>query len=219
MKKSTYSIQEIEEKLYVAVISDALDALGLTEQSPDISFSIHTGKNKLVGRCKTTLWSDMYHMDPNPYELELKAVDACSPGEVLIAAASGSNRSGIWGELLSTAAVNRGCMGALVDGSIRDIAKIKDMDFTVFAKGKRVYDSQNRQRVIDIDVPVEIGGVLFCPGDLVFCDEDGVVVIPQEVEEAAIENAMLKVNAENITRDEIKKGMKATDAYKKYGVL
>ena len=219
MKKTTYSIQEIKDKLYVAVISDALDGLGFTAQSPDISFSIHTGKPKLVGRCKTTLWSDMYHTDPNPYELELKAVDACLPGEIFIAAAAGSNRSGIWGELLSTAAINSGCIGALVDGSIRDIAKIREMGFTVFAKGKRVYDSQNRQRVIDIDVPVEIGGVLFCPGDLVFCDEDGVVVIPQEVEETAIEKAMLKVNAENITRDEIKKGMKASEAYKKYGVL
>ncbi|MDN3687053.1 RraA family protein [Cyclobacterium jeungdonense] len=219
MKKTNYSLQEMEEKLYVAVISDALDGLGFTAQSPDISFSIHTGKVKLVGRCKTTLWSDLYHMDPNPYELELKAVDDCQPGEIFIAAAAGSNRSGIWGELLSTAARNSGCTGALVDGSIRDISKINDMGFTVFAKGKRVYDSQNRQRVIDIDVPVEIGGVRFCPGDLVFCDEDGVVVIPQEVEEAAIEKAMLKVNAENITRDEIKKGMKATDAYKKYGVL
>ncbi len=219
MNKTNYSLQEMEEKLYVAVISDALDGLGFTAQSPDISFPIHTGKAKLVGRCKTTLWSDMYHMDPNPYELELKAVDDCQPGDIFIAAAAGSNRSGIWGELLSTAARNSGCIGALVDGSIRDITKIREMDFTVFAKGKRVYDSQNRQRVIDIDVPVEIGGVLFCPGDLVFCDEDGVVVIPQEVEEAAIEKSMLKVNAENITRDEIKNGMKATDAYKKYGVL
>ncbi|MEX2511851.1 MAG: RraA family protein [Cyclobacteriaceae bacterium] len=219
MKKTNYSIQEMEEKLYVAVISDALDGLGFTAQSPDITFSIHTGKPKLLGRCKTTLWSEMYHEDLNPYELELKAVDACKPGEIFIAGAAGSNRSGIWGELLSTAASNSGCIGALVDGSIRDIAKIRDMGFTVFAKGKRVYDSQNRQRVIDIDIPVEIGGVLFCPGDLVFCDEDGVVVIPQEVEVTAIEKAMLKVNAENITRDEIKKGLKATDAYKKYGVL
>lgn len=219
MKKTNYSIREMEEKLYAAVVSDALDSLGLTSQSPDISFPVHTGKASLVGRCKTTLWSDMYHVDPNPYELELKAVDDCQPGEIFIAAAAGSNRSGIWGELLSTAASNRGCIGALVDGSIRDISKIRDMGFTVFAKGKRVYDSQNRQRVIDIDVPVEIGGVVFCPGDLVFCDEDGVVVVPQEVEEAAIEKAMQKVNAENITRDEIKKGMKATDAYEKYGVL
>ncbi|MEX0884719.1 MAG: RraA family protein, partial [Cyclobacteriaceae bacterium] len=191
MKKTNYSIQEMEEKLYVAVISDALDALGFTNQSPDISFSIHAGKPKMVGRCKTTLWSDLNHTDPNPYELELKAVDACRPGEIFIAAAAGSNRAGIWGELLATAAANRGCVGALVDGSIRDISKIRDMGFTVFAKGKRVYDSQNRQRVIDIDVPVEIGGVLFSPGDLVFCDEDGMVVIPQDVEETVIEKAML----------------------------
>ena len=219
MKEASYSLKEIEENLYVAVISDALDALGYPNQSPEGEFSIQVGKSRLAGRCKTTLWSDMYHKDPNPYELELKAVDDCMPGDVFIAAAAGSTRSGIWGELLSTAAKNRGCVGALVDGCIRDIAKIRDMGFTVFAKGKRVYDSQNRQRVVDIDVPVEIGGVRFCSGDLVVCDEDGVVVVPQKVERAVLTNATQKVYAENTSREAIKKGMKATEVYKKYGIL
>jgi regulator of RNase E activity RraA len=89
----------------------------------------------------------------------------------------------------------------------------------VFARGTSPYDSQNRQRVIDYDVPVEIGGVLFQPGDLVFADMDGVVVVPQQVEQEALSRAWRKVHEENITRDAINNGMKATDAYKKYGTL
>ena len=93
------------------------------------------------------------------------------------------------------------------------------MGFAVFALGTSIYDSANRQRVIDIDVPVEISGVTFSSGDLVFADEDGVVVVPQQIEELAIQRAWEKVHAENITRDAIKAGMKAVAAYEKYGVL
>lgn len=212
-------VQKIQEELYSAVICDALDSMGCRNQSPRIEFQAYTGINQLVGRCKTTLWVDMYHEDPNPYELELQAVDSCRPGDVMIAAASGSLRSGIWGELLSTAARNSGCAGALVHGAIRDISKMTQMEFPVFATAKSPYDSQNRQRVVDTDIPVEIDGILFSPGDLVFCDMDGVVVIPRNIEEEVIEKAFEKVSAENVTRDEIKNGMKAIEAYKKYGVL
>jgi 4-hydroxy-4-methyl-2-oxoglutarate aldolase len=93
------------------------------------------------------------------------------------------------------------------------------MGFPVFARGTCIYDSLNRQRVIDINIPVEIDGVTFANGDLVFADADGVVVVPQDVEEEAIRGAWEKANSENIVRDAIRKGMKAVDAFEKYGVL
>lgn len=215
----SYSIEEIEQKLYGAVISDALDSLGYRNQSPGIPLHAFTGIEKLVGRCKPTLWADMFHEDPAPYELELLAVDSCREGDVLIAAAGGSMRSGIWGELLSTAARNSGCRGVVVDGAVRDIATMRQMKFPVFARGRSVYDSLHRQRVIDMDVPVEIAGVTFEPGALVFCDPDGVVVIPLAAEKEALDRAFRKVEAENISRDAIRQGMKATEAYKKFGIL
>ncbi len=209
----------MRESLYAAVIADALDSLGFRHQSPRVCLRPYSGDALLVGRCKTTLWADMYHEDPRPYELELRAVDRCQADDVMIAAASGSCHSALWGELLSTAARNSGCVGAVVDGAIRDVAKMRTMQFPVFARRTSVYDSQNRQRVIDLDVPVEIDGVRFCPGDLVFADLDGVVVVPQEIEDRAIERAWQKVHDENRTRDAIRGGLKATEAYAKYGVL
>lgn len=209
----------MREHLYVAVVCDALDGLGYRGQAPQVALTPWTGQGLLVGRCKTTLWTDMFHEDPHPYELELRAVDECRPDDVLIAAAGGSMRSGIWGELLTTAARNRGCIGAVVDGAIRDVEKIMPMNFPVFARGVCPYDSQNRQRVVDLDVPVEMDGVRFAPGNLVFADRDGVVVVPQEAEREAIRRAWKKVHAENVTRDAIRAGMKATEAYEKYGVL
>jgi 4-hydroxy-4-methyl-2-oxoglutarate aldolase len=213
------TLAEMRQHLYSAVVCDALDAAGLTNQSPRVPIRPLTGGGVLVGRCKTTLWADMAHADPQPYELELQAVDTCRPDDVLIAAAGGTTRSGLWGELLSTAARRSGCVGAIVDGAVRDVVKMTAMGFAVFARGTCVYDSKDRNRVIDVDVPVEIDGVRFSPGDLVFADADGIVVVPQAAEAKVIEAAWNKVHAENEVRDAIRAGMTATEAFRKYGVL
>ena len=213
------SLSQARAELYVAVVSDALDALGRSRQVLDVELRPMTGQGLLIGRARTTLWGDMYHVDPRPYELELQAVDACQPDEVLVCAAAGSMHSGIWGELLSTAAKNRGCAGALVDGAVRDVTKMTSMGFNVFARGVNPRDSQNRQRVVDLNVPVEIGGVRIEPGDLIVADVDGVVVVPQRLEAETLERAWNKVHAENITRDAIRGGMLAVEAYRKFGVL
>lgn len=209
----------MREVLYSAVVCDALDAHGLTKQSPRVPLRPLTVQSVLIGRAKTTLWAEMAHPDPRPYELELKAVDTCRPDDVLIAAAGGSMRSGLWGELLSTAARRSGCVGVIVDGAVRDTVRMEAMGFPVWARGTCIYDSKDRNRVIDIDVPVEIDGVRFAPGDLVVADRDGVVVVPQDVEAAVIRHAWDKVHAENTVRDAIAAGMSAAAAFNKYGVL
>ena len=217
--KTEITLPMMRESLYSAAVCDVLDSLGYTHQSPRVQLPPVTTEGLLVGRCKTTLWSDIYHEDPKPYDLELRAVDACQQDDVLIAAAGGSIRSGVWGELLSTAARNRGCVGAIVHGMVRDTDPMRAMDFPVFATGMSPYDSKNRSRVVDMDVTVEIDGVRFCPGELVFADRDGVVVVPAAVETEAIQGAWEKVHAENEVRDAIRGGMLATEAYDRFGVL
>ena len=215
------NLSQVREHLYSAVISDALDAAGYREQClvPKLPLSPRTGITRLAGRCRTTRWEDIDFEDPEPYKLELEAVDDCDPDDIIIAAASGSMRSGIWGELLSTASRNRGCAGVLVDGAVRDIAAMRQMKFPVFASGVSPYDSLNRQRVIERDEPVEVGGVTIRSGDFLFADEDGVVIVPQNVEGEVLTAAWKKVHAENEVRDAIREGLGATDAFAKYGVL
>ncbi|MCC6881613.1 MAG: RraA family protein [Verrucomicrobiales bacterium] len=210
---------QIQEHLYSAVISDALDAAGFRDQVLSVSLLPMTGGLCLFGRCRTTEWEDIDFEDPRPYELELKAVDECEGGDVLIAAAGGSMRSGIWGELLSTAARNRGCVGALVDGAVRDVDKMRSMDFTVFAAALCPRDSLHRQRVIAVDTPVVIGGVTIHRGDFIFADEDGTVVVPEAEIERILDAAWQKVHAENAVRDDIRSGMSATEVFAKHGVL
>jgi 4-hydroxy-4-methyl-2-oxoglutarate aldolase len=213
------TLEMMRQSLSCALVCDALDTLGLRRQSPAMALPERTMDGLLVGRCKTTLWTDRETPDPHPYENELMAVDTCLPDQVMIAAAAGSMRSGIWGELLSTAARNGGCVGAIVDGAVRDLAQMKEMRFPIFARGASPYDSKDRQEVTAVDVAVEIAGVVFHPNDLVFADVDGVVVVPAEVEEEAIRRAWNKAHDENRTRSAIQQGMKVTEAYRRYGVL
>jgi len=213
-----HELAALRETLYAAVVADVLDSLGFRTQVLAAPLVRQSGDGVLLGRAKTTLWEDVEH-DDKPYELELVAVDECRTDEVIVAAAAGSMRSGIWGELLSTAARNQGCAGAIVDGAVRDVAQMHAMGFPVFARGTSPLDSLHRQRVRAVDVPVEIGGVAIHPGDLVVADLDGVVVIPQAVEGEAIRRAWEKVTAENKVRDEIRSGSKAGEVFKKYGVL
>ncbi|HEX5446298.1 MAG TPA: RraA family protein [Pirellulales bacterium] len=213
------SFAAIRAGLYTAVVADVLDALGFRHQAIAGPLDSMSGDGLLVGRAKTTLWEAVDGLDPNPYELELVAVDACCPDDVLVCAAGGSMASGIWGELLSTAARNSGCAGAIVDGAVRDVAKMHALGFRVFARGTCPLDSLHRQRVSAVDVPVEVGGVQIAPGELVFADADGAVVVPRVIEAEALAKAWDKVTAENRVRDEIRAGSKAGEVFRKYGVL
>lgn len=216
----TITLAMMRDVLSVPLLCDALDSFGFTRQSPRLPIVPITMPDvTLIGRAKTSLWSDMAHPDPEPYKLELAAVDTCKPDDILVCAASGSNRSGIWGELLTTASRNTGCVGVIVDGAVRDVAKMKSMQFPVFARGMNPYDSKDRQRVIDIDVTIELDGIQICPGDLVAADIDGIVIVPQSVEEKVVRAAWKKAHAENEVRDAIRKGMSATKAFETFGVL
>ena len=204
----------------MALLCDALDAVGFGFQSPRLQLAPLTVKSGLlIGRAKTTLWTEMAHVDQEPYKLELAAIDSTQPDDVIVCAASGSMRSGIWGELLSSAARNCGCAGVIVHGAVRDVEKMRAMNFPVFASGKSPYDSRNRQRVVDYDVTLEIGGVRIAPGDLIAADEDGIVVVPQSVETQVVQLAWDKVHAENQVRDAVIGGMSATEAFDTFGVL
>jgi 4-hydroxy-4-methyl-2-oxoglutarate aldolase len=219
MPDCRYELTWLRLHLYVAVVADVLDALGARHQLAAVELRRLSGAAPLVGRAKTTLWEDRDAIDPRPYELELAAVDACGPDDVLVAAADGSLQSGIWGELLSTAAQNRGCVGAIVDGAVRDVAKMNAAGFCVYARRACPRDSLHRQRVVAVDVAVSVGGVRIEPGELVLADDDGLVVVPRALETEALAKAVEKVTAEDRVRDEIRAGASATEVFRKYGVL
>ena len=124
-----------------------------------------------------------------------------------------------WGELLSTAAVARGGRGAVLDGLVRDSTRIKAMGLPVFCTGRQPYDSCGRGIVVDFDIPVAIDGVSVLPGDLVFGDADGVVVIPRAVEAEVLERAWAKVAGENVDARCARAGTSLGEVYRTHGIL
>ena len=214
-------LEELRKRLYSAVLSDVLDELGRRSQAMAAKIRLLDESLVLVGYARTGLFHEVSQVVPgeNPYELEIKIVDDLQPGEVMVFGCSGSERIAPWGELLTTAARARGASGAVTDGFVRDVRGIRDMKFPVFHGGIAPLDSKGRGKVVAIDVPIDCAGVRIESGDLVFGDVDGVVVVPQSLEEAVISRALEKVSSENVTRDELRAGASLKDVFDRHGVL
>ncbi|BDC49354.1 4-carboxy-4-hydroxy-2-oxoadipate aldolase [Bryobacterales bacterium F-183] len=208
-----------EQNLYTAVVSDALDQLGARNQAMREYIRPVYPQARMAGWARTITCSDLYHIPEDPYGIEIEAVDSLLPGEVAVVGTQNSIRNAPWGELLSTASKARGARGAVIDGLVRDVEKIRDLGFPVFATGIKPVDSMGRGLVTAYQVPVECGGVLVHPGDFVFSDFDGTVVIPKAMVPEVIALAHDKVTRENNSRDELMKGAYLRDVFKKYGVL
>ena len=131
------------------------------------------------GWARTIACSDVYHLPADPYAMEIEAIDSIQAGEIVVVSTQQSKRNAPWGELLSTAAKARGARGAVIDGLVRDVRKIEELEFPVLAAGVKPVDSMGRGIVTGYNVPVECGEVLVNPGDFVFADFDGVVVVPK----------------------------------------
>ena len=209
----------LRTKLYTSVVSDVLDRQGLLDQAMAARIRPIEPRMKLVGKAHTVLTADIYQRPENPYVKEIAAVDALKPGDVMVAATNGSERTCLWGELLSTAARARGATGCLIDGHTRDVQRILEMGFPVFCTGFRPVDSSSRSIVIDYGCPVRCGDVLVQPGDIIFADIDGVVVIPQDHLESTVRLALEKVEGENASRAMLEQGFLLRDVYDRYGLL
>jgi 4-hydroxy-4-methyl-2-oxoglutarate aldolase len=210
---------EIKEQLYSAVISDVLDSLGYRNQTMEPRLRPVEPSMVLVGRAKTVLAAEVYRIPDKPYEKQIAALDSIKPGEVFVAALNGSKSSAFFGELMATAIRAAGGRGAVIDGLSRDTKKIVGMGFPVFVAGFRPTDSLGRIEVIESDTPIICAGVWVHPGDLIFGDIDGIVVVPQSIEEQVIAKAKEKVKGENLVRDLLQQGVKISVAFERYGIL
>ena len=204
-------------QLYTPVVADVLDRLGYRQQSMRPEVRPLFPQARCAGFALTVQTVPAREIEPaNPYAGELAAVDALRPGDVMVVSEGAWS---FWGELLSTAARYRGCVGVVIDGYTRDTRRIMEMGFPVFCRGIHPADSMGRLDVAGHNVPITCGGVAVEPGDLVLADHDGVVIVPQVVAEKTLQLAEEKVSGENLVRQALAEGMSATEAFRRYGVL
>ena len=208
-----------QSHLYTAVVSDSLDQLGVRNQAMREYLRPVHNRCTFAGWARTISCSDIYHIPSDPYSVEIEAVDSLLPGEVAVVGTQKSIRNAPWGELLSTAARARGARGAVIDGLVRDVRKIEELGFPVIASGVKPVDSNGRGIVTAYNVPIECGEIVVHPGDFIFADFDGVVVVPKDIVEDVLRLAADKVRRENSSRQELMNGAYLRNVFEKFGVL
>jgi regulator of RNase E activity RraA len=213
----------VRRNLYVPAVCDILDSLGHRNQAMHqrVRPLLPDRKNcGFVGRAKTFRWMETDHViTEDPYGLEIDAMDSLRAGDAVIHSSDYAGTNAPWGELMSTLAKRNGAAGCVCDSQIRDCNRIIDMGFPVYYTGIRPLDSMGRARVMAYDVPVRCGEVLVQPGDLVFADFDGVVVIPRKVEDEVLDLAAEKAQKESLSRQELLNGKTLREVFDKYHVL
>ena len=215
------------QELFTAVVGDIMDKLGFVHQFLPPKIQPLRADMMVIGRAMTVLEADVFEesniSDNNPvmaksFGLMLQALDDLQKNEVYVCTGA-SPRYALWGEIMSSRAMKLKAAGAVVDGYLRDTHGILAMDFPAFAHGSYAQDQGPRGKVIDFRVPLEIGGVRIRPGDIVFGDVDGVLVVPREAEREVFVGAIEKARGEKIVQKAIEEGMSASEAFKKYGIL
>ena len=218
----------MRERLFSAVIGDVLDQLGFRHQFLPQALKPVLPSMVLVGRAMPVLEADYYtdhdsdagqtELSRRPFGLMFQALDDLRADEIYVATGS-SLRYALWGGLMSTRAAALGAAGALLDGYHRDTAEILQRDFPTFSRGSYAQDQGPRGKVVDWRVPVEIDGMRIDPGDIVYGDRDGVLVIPRAVEVEAVQGAWQKVMTESQVRIAIEGGMSTVEAFARFGVM
>lgn len=215
----------LRTELFTAVVGDILDSLGFTRQFLPQAIQPLRDDMVVAGRAMPVLETDYLEqpegatgMAAKPFGLMLEALDDLKPNEVYVAA-GGSLQYAMWGELMSTRAIRLKAAGAVVNGYSRDTPGILALRFPTFSRGRYAQDQRVRGKVVDFRLAVDVEGVRVRPGDVVFGDIDGVLVIPREAEADVFMRALEKASTESRLKMEIAGGMGAAEAFEKFGVM
>jgi regulator of RNase E activity RraA len=216
-----------QRELFTCVVGDVMDKLELQHQFLAPQIQPLRADMIVIGRAMPVLSVDVYaekitgsanKLMEKPFGLMLEALDNLRINEVYINTGS-SPRNALWGELMSTRASKLGSRGAVLNGYVRDTKAILQMNFPTFAFGSYGQDSGPRYKVVDYRIPIEIGAVRVRPGDLLFGDIDGVLVVPAEAEAEVFTRALEKARGEKLVRKAIEEGSSAVHAFEKFGIM
>jgi 4-hydroxy-4-methyl-2-oxoglutarate aldolase len=219
---SSSDIADLVETLrrvgYSAVVSDCCDQVGLREQTMASGINpVSRETGVLVGFARTVRSVPVDAIPDEPYSAEIDFIDSLRPDDVVVGTVEAPGA--FWGELFSTAAKARGAVGVVVDGLIRDQARIEGMGFPVFARGARPTDSLGRISIGEQDTAIEIAGVTVRSGDLIVADVDGVTVVPADSITEVATRAIEKATTENDARRLLEEGALLRDAWNRFRVL
>ena len=209
-------------KVDASNVADVLDEFGLPDQGLAPAFGPYPANAGPLAGWALTIDGEMA-----PYEssggdpAKMEACARLTPGTVSVWSGKGEGVC-FFGELISIGMQERGCVGAVVDGGIRDVRWLGDLGFPVYARYRTPVQSIGRWRVTGSGEPVSMPGatiseVTVSPGDFILGDDDGVIVIPGDVAEQVLERAEELGRREVEIRAELARGLSLSEALARFG--
>ena len=226
-KNDNELFQIAKKELFVALVGDVLDKLGFQHQFLRPSVKPLRDDFVTIGRAMPVLEADVYEevventnnpIMKKPFGIMFEALDSLKENEIYICSGA-SPRYALWGGLMSTRAIRLGAAGAVVNGYSRDTNEILKLNFPTFSLGGYAQDQGPRGKVIDYNVSIEFDTIRINPGDIIYGDRDGVLVVPREVEKDAFAGAIEKARGEKLVQKALEQGMSTVEAFEKFGIM
>ena len=214
-----YDNEYLKKVLYTGIISDVLDMRGYHNQAIGGEIFPLTDDQVILGPAFTSIGTEVYSMPESPLTAQCKVVDQLGEGEIYVLVTRGGYNCAVFGELFATAVRSRKGAGVLLDGWARDVKALKEMEFPLFYRGNNPRTSKGRCEINECQIPVIMEGVTINPGDIIFGDIDGVVIIPKDIAEDVIAESLATIEKENKVRGMLGSGISLQQAYSEVGAI
>ena len=205
---SEEELLERYEKVTVPMINDALREEGLIAQTLPNGIMPLKDEMKAAGFAFTVTGCQSLALK-NEMEERTRMLCSLQKGDIVVWDTSGDTISAQWGEMMTKLAKRQGCVGAVIDGGVRDTRQVLEQNFPVFCKYRSSNGMLGRFRTTAWQCPIMIGEVKIFPGDVIFGDIDGVIVVPRKLAYKMLLRAEGILNDENGIDTMIKSGMDA----------
>lgn len=205
--------------LYTGAVADVMDAGGRRDQVLPADIQPVTLSMKVAGPAFPGLGVPTDDATHNDTAKRLAMLESVKPGSVSVWSCGGHGGSAHWGEIMSRSVMERGCVGAVVDGGLRDTEFVLQLGFPVFCRFRSPASSIGRWDIVDWDCEIRIGTTLVRPDDWVFGDVDGVVVVPRDIVDDVLAESEAKVAKEALMRAELDRGDRITEVFGRHGSL
>jgi 4-hydroxy-4-methyl-2-oxoglutarate aldolase len=160
-------------------------------------------------------------LSPGDLQDPLAALHAARPGDVVVVDAGGETETSVFGGLMGSLFRNLGVAGAIIDGACRDIDELRDIGFIVFSRAVTARGTHTmfsgRKDDVALSVPVQCGGIVVHPGDIIVADEIGVTVVPLADAAAVLPLAREQAEREEATRQRIREGRSFEQLLEEFG--